>query len=272
MNFGKAKTILIIFLVFVNISLFTYIKIDNANTQKNKNKVIDTCIELLNKNGISADISLFSDEPTEIPSAYGENFVSSYDEFSEKILGKDYIKTDSNTYSSDKGVLSFDGDMFRFKANGVIKKQTVTEKNAGITAKQYLDSLGIVQDNKEFVVSLTPNGEYEVQLSKMINSFPVFDSYIKIFLNSDGITSAEGIWYMENKNSAPDYQIRSITNVFVDYLAELPDNINTKITSVTLGYQTLESGVFHESVSLVPVYKIENDQGKTIYINAQEKE
>ncbi len=273
MNWYKAKTILIVFLVIVNAALLTYICIDSFNSRKIENKVVDTVISLLNNNNIDVDKTTVAaaEKYTKIKKAFAVNTISDYTSFSKLILGENTTATEQNKFTSPNGTIVFTGDYFDANASDgkILKEFIVNTQNIKAVAKEYLTAIGINADIEESTVS-EENGKFIVNTQEYINGYPVFGAYITLILNNKGILSVQGTWYDFREKSTSDSELKDVTGVLIDYKNQRSDASPCKITKIELGYSTLESDVFHESIVLTPVWKITNDSNQIIYIDARE--
>ena len=271
MNWYKAKTILIVFLIIVNALLFAYISYDNAVSLAKEEKVIGTVISLMEKKGITVEKELVLEKSKNksIKAAYAENIITDYNEFSKLILGENTVKNSENSYSSEVGTITFNDNRFLAVANkpNVLKEYKTDKNNFKKNVVDYCSFLGI--DTKNIDINLLGNeDEFIATITKSINSHPVFSREIKLVFSTDGIVSAEGIWYLETENDNSEYELKNISSILADYMNSAPQG--SKITSITLGYSTLDDNVFYKNVSFIPVWEIKNDLDNVQYIDARE--
>ena len=272
MNWYKAKTILIVFLVIINAALLTYISADSYKSIKNEERVSETVISLLGDKGILIDKKLLDSayKTESLKTVYASNIISDYQSFSELIFSGDVKKINDSEYTCEKGTVKYSGDSFYVKAakNSVlaeVKKGSNPEK----IAKKYLLTLGIDTSNTKPIIS--EDGEKKfLNYERKIGSYKCFGTGIKVEMNSLGIIAVSGTWHKYSKSDVKT-ELKAISSVLVDYM-----NLHTltkspvTITTLSLGYATLETEVYHEGILLIPVWEITDDKGNSKYIDARE--
>ena len=277
MDWYKAKTILIAFLVVVNISLFTYLIMDSRSSDNTDNKVLDITVSLLDENGIAVERTLFKElqTPDYVENIYVENLIGDYAEFAGCILGDDVKVDGGQTYSSELGKVRFEGDYFYADAceGKVFEKISVLTKNsAESVAKKYLSSIGIDIDKRTYVTSVADDLS-NVTFNLVINDIPVFDAYISVKLSKDGIVSVSGAAFCEQSKNAPDIELKSISGILIDYMNR---KANAKkphtISDISFGYALSESEQYHEGFELTPVWRITDSNGFKENIDARNSE
>lgn len=269
MNWSKVKSIMIVFLILVNLSFLTYIVYEEVRTNKRNEQMAETVTMLLGSRGITVDKKLVAKslKIENAQSLYAYNFISNYEGFAKTALGETATKIDTNNFKSELGTLSFKGDCFEIKAsnekNLYISK--ITKVNAQSVAKEYLKKLEIDTKNAKKEI-LEENSLLKVKFYENINELPVFNSEIEITMNSSGIVGVCGNWYNVNSQNSSMSELKNISGILVDYM-----NIKKKseITNIELGYSIHDTNTYHESVFLTPVWKITDASGVT-YIDARE--
>lgn len=273
MNWSKVKSVMIVFLILVNLSLLSYIVYEEVRVNKQNAQMAQTTASLLKSRHIIVDEKMIAEcaKSENVQSVYVDNIISNYFEFAKKILGDSSVQISQNSYKSEHGTIEFMGDIF--KANATDKKylyeKNITTQDAEKIITQYLNSLGINTEKTQ--VKLTEkNGIYELVYTKKINSLPVFQTYITIRANNSGIISINGNWYNINTQNSSVIELKSISGVLVEYMNNKSDlNTDIEINSISLGYSALNPDIYHESVFLTPVWKISDSTGD-YYIDARE--
>lgn len=269
MNWSKVKSIMIVFLILVNLSFLTYIVYEEVRTNKRNEQMAQTVTMLLETRGITVDKKLVakSAKTENAQSLYADNFISDYEGFAKVTLGDDATKTDSNNYKSEFGTLNFKGDCFEIKAleNKSLYAAKVTKVNAQSIAKEYLKKIGIDTKNstKEIVEE---NSLFKVKFSENINDLTLFNSGIEVIMDSTGIVLVKGNWYNVNSQNSSISELKNVSGILVDYMNK---GKKSQITNIELGYSIHDTNTYHESVFLTPVWKITDTNGVT-YIDARE--
>lgn len=273
MNWHKAKTIMILFLIAVNLSLLTYTVVDGYNQRSAETRVIENAIGILSANDIAVDRKVIDgvDIKKSVKEVYAYNIISDYEGFAKLLIGNEVRLTQKNTYVSPSGKITFQGDRFYTKAsdNICLIAFNPTAKDIKSNVKTIFTQLGIAINENDISISEN-NGLHLAQISKSINKLPIFGSKIKMSFSASGITSVEGAWYEPEIKEGSKINIRSISGCLIDYMNERKSNKPCTITKITLGYATLDENTYHASLVLTPVFAIENNLGETIYIDARE--
>lgn len=271
MNWSKVKSIMIVFLILVNLSLLSYIVYEEISENNRNAHMAQTVTALLSTRNISVDkkLVLGVSEKTSAQSIYVDNVIRDYETFSKSVLGENIVLENSNKYKSENGTISYKGDYFEIKAlkDKVLYEEKINKLNAPRIAEKYLNFLGFDTKNSEKI--MTQNGDnFKVSFNKKINEFPVFKIGVTIEMTEQGIHSVYGSWYNISSQNSSLLQLKSISGILVEYMNKITGA--SEITDISLGYSTLESGTFHESVMLTPVWKITNKNGDILYIDARE--
>ena len=271
MNWSKVKSIMIVFLILVNLAFLSYIVFDNALQRKQNEQMAQATASLLQSRNISADEKLIADcaKYERVQSVYVNNAVSDNKDFAKKILGENAVLKSDNIYSSELGKIEYSGDFFNASAkeNKLLFAETVSSSNAKKTADNYLAKIGI--DTKKSQSKLIEdNNKYKIIYSKSINSLPIFRTELTVEMNSKGVVGLFGIWYNINTQKSPEIKLKSISGILVEYMNEKTSE-NDQINDISLGYDTLNPNTYHESMFLTPVWQISDNTGTT-YLDARE--
>lgn len=263
MNWSKVKSIMIIFLILVNLSLLSYLVYEEVRVNKQNEQIAQTTASLLKSRNITVDAKMIAEcaKSENLQSVYVDNIVSDYSEFSKKILGD----------LQEVGTIEFSGDFFKAKAyeNKHLYESNITSQNAENIVNQFLGELGI-NTEKTQVQTTEEKGIYKLVYTKEINSLPVFETGITVEANSSGIVSIYGNWYNINPQNTTVIELKSISGILVDYMNQKSQtDTNLQINSISLGYSALNPDTYHESMFLTPVWKISDSTGH-YYIDARE--
>ena len=271
MDWYRAKTIMIIFLIVVNLGLGVYIAIDNINDKKVKNSVADEVVELLEKNNIEIDkkLLLSNANPQNIKKVNAQNIISDYFYFSKNILGENVKSFADNVYENNIGKVTFNGDNFRGESfdGYFLSEISTSKKNAKENAKKYLKSIGA--DVKDTTLNLEEkDGRFYVSFQREIDNKKTFKMDITVEMTNKGVVSVFGNWYnlkVENETK----ELKNITGVMVEYMNSQGKKDNKiKVKKIDLGYGIISNKSFNENIYLTPVWEITDNAGNIKYINA----
>ncbi len=271
MNWSKVKSIMLAFLILVNLSLLSYIVYEEILDNKRNSQMTDTITSLLSSRNISVNQKLVLDsaKKTTAKNLYVDNVISDYKTFSSSVLGDDIVMDNPDKYKSDYGEIKFKGDYFSANSSegNVLYKEKISKVNTSRIAEKYLDKLGF--DTKKSEKNVTQENDIiKVSFNKKINDLPVFKIGVTLEMNESGIISIYGSWYNISEQNSSIAQLKSISGVLVEYMNKKTGA--SVISDIQLGYLVPEFGTFHESVLLTPVWKISDANGDTIYIDARE--
>ncbi len=271
MNWSKVKSIMLAFLILVNLSLLSYIVYEEILDNKQIAEMTDTITSLLSSRNITVNKELVLDcaKKTTAKSLYVDNVISNYQTFSVSVLGENAMMANPDKYKSDYGEISFKGDYFKADSSegNVLYKEKINKVNALRVAEKYLDGLGF--DMKKSQKNITQENDIiKVSFNKEINNLPVFKIGVSLEMRESGITSIYGSWYNISEQNSSIADLKSISGVLVEYMNK--QSGPSAIYDIQLGYLVPEFGTFHESVFLTPVWKINDANDDTIYIDARE--
>ena len=270
MNWSKVKSIMIAFLILVNLSLLSYIIFEEVSVNKRNEKMAQTITSLLSTRNIKVDEKLVfeSAKKTSAQSIYVDNIISDYKTFSKNVLGEKIVSEGTDKYKSDTAIATFRGDFFKVEAqkDKMLYQEKTNKVNAQRVAQKYLNQLGFDTDKSEKKTEYE-NGIFKVSFNKKIKDLRVFKVGVAVEMNENGITSFYGSWYNESSQSSTRSELKSISGALVEYMNK--KNGASEISDIQLGYSMPELDTFHESVYLTPVWKI-TDANNALYIDARE--
>lgn len=282
MNWSKVKTILITLFLITDILLGTAIIVAEHKATSIKPEIIDATVNLLANRGITVSRDII---PTKIPDAsYIEavNSISGYDEFAERINRDNPEKLSDTTYKNKFGILEFSGDTFSYKTfsektefDDIMAKGDY-ERRAKEMASGYFNSLfnnptaDVSSEKIEYGYRVTFTGKYK--------SLPIFCSEITMTVtghnisevsDSNGVSNMSGSWFTPTGVTTDAGDLKSITGILIDFMAQRDDNEPVEITDLTLGYTVFDSGIYHKSATLVPAWRITLSDGTTYFMDAR---
>lgn len=271
MNWSKVKSIMIAFLILVNLSLLSYIVFEEISDNKRISKMTDTIVSLLATQDIKVDEKLVLDSAKKktANSLYVDNVISDYKSFSNSIIGGEITSVNADKYKSENGEVTFKGDYFSAVSSegNFLYREKITKSNALRISEKYLDELGFDTKNSEKNIT-EENNIIKVSFNKEIDNLPVFKTGLTLQMNESGIISFYGSWYNISEQNSSIAELKSISGVLVEYMNKKSGA--SIISDIRLGYLVPEFGTFHESVLLTPVWKITDDNNDTVYIDARE--
>ncbi len=258
MNWYKAKTILIVFFIITNLFLFYNIIFGSQDEHYINDDVVLYTAQILKNNQIFVDTGKIPRKKVSAAQFEADNIISSYEEFSKKILGDECTKISENSYQSSAGTLDFSGDRF----TATIKSYPQIDLSTAKSALSVLDNLNIKISDYEY-----ENGRF----TKKINNLEVFDCELKISQNQSGELTISGVWFEKNsKQINSGGEMKPITTVLIDFISDAhkpQGEINIK--NLGWGYMVYETDTYHKSIVPVPVWKLEFSDGNYVCMDAR---
>lgn len=268
MNWSRAKTILIF--MFLATAILQSVAIYNSD-KKAKNippEIIASSVEILSANEIYVARDIIPTTNYTLASADADNAVFDYTEFAKRILGDDCIKVSETQFYSTLGTLNYFANSFEFTSSNTNATIPKNELSAESAAKEFLKRLDIKPDTKPQIIKR--DSSYELKYTNSVEAFPVFNSEITLSLGEGEVTSAKGNWFNVTEKTG-SHNLKSITAVLIDLIKEELEK-PVKITNISIGYIIPESSKYQKSASLVPVWRIEFENGKRLMLDARSPE
>lgn len=271
MNWSKAKTILIIFFLFVDI--FLAANVFPGNTAKIANEeTVNSTVEVLKDRGIIISPETAVQKKKNYKYIEANNAIESYDEFAKKTVGNAAKCTDGNSYEGGGGKISFNGDAFVFIPRETAENGGIgTASEAQSIAKKALTNLLPSLEKAEISSEIIPDG-YRVTFTNNADGMTFFNSRVSVDVCMKKVKTVSGSWFYKTEATGKDNSVKSITSALIECIPLLSSDKNTEITSIDLGYTLFEENTYHKSAVLIPVWQMTAADGRQIYIDARSTE
>jgi regulatory protein YycI of two-component signal transduction system YycFG len=279
MNWSKAKNIIIVILVAVNIGLLFSSKYTSQNNRLSF-EAQRAIVKLLNRNGIELSAEL-PKKISPMPQLGLINQVSNTD--------TDQLKT---TFFGDEQDIKISvalGDTILKKDNktltidGAQMDYTNIDNNSGIegldkaTAKKISDQfvktkLGKAYSDYKFFSITNDNSSYCVSYYENYKSYEIYSNYVKIYVTNKGIAVVKLFRYQPEHFDSVTRQICSADEALLTFMyqaIEQKDKSISVIDKMELGY-ILELGSQKSANAVaIPCYSVSvKDSNQVYYINA----
>lgn len=275
MDWSKAKTILIVIFLILNIFLIINIAGKESRVTVISQKDILEIQTILKNNGILLEASL----PNEIkPKALlkVEDIVYDENNMVNKFIGENSVKStneNSTVYIKDSKMLEIN------KNKSIIftdsnPKDTLTDISKSNVKKYfegYLRNRGINLKNVELASFSQTNEGYKVKFVQVFDNNPIFVSYFDVNLTNAGITKLSGRWINPIGFIEASKDIKSPTEILLMFAKDISNanTNNTVIKSMSLGYYSPIESLKNATISIAPVWEIQTND-KVYYYNAYE--
>lgn len=266
MNFGRAKTILIVLFAIVNMFLAGYIFVTSNDILTPDSKTISNAVNILNKRNVflKNNVKLSASENINYLNLKG--ITSDEKILASKLLGPFTIK--NSKYISDSGDLKITNGEFllNIKDNHTFKE--FSEKAVSKYAVKFLKEHEMdVSDLKVFDV-VNENGNYKVTLRHYFFDKPLFNVKTDVYISGGGVYRIEGsIFTLDSLSESKKYTNNPI-NVLLSYSAERQSNEKIEIAQINAGYYTENKPNDFKSISALPCYEIVLTDGSRLYFDA----
>lgn len=270
MNWNRAKTILIILFLLSDLFLLGNIIASTRKLTAVTPEIIESTINILKNNNISIDSTIIPKNVLSAPYAEADNVIYDFDAFSKAFLGEDAEKTEEYSYKAEAGTIHFSGDSFTYKSTTPYEPVNTDEKNARITAIDFLKSKGFDLSDAEIHTNKSTNG-FTFTFNNKAGSLPLFNSVISAKVSGTDVTEVWGTWFNVTNTKGQENELKSVTSALIDFIP-LAKNIPTKVTGLCLGYTIPDSTLYHKSATLIPVWEIKEENGTVHYPDARNPE
>ncbi len=255
MQWQRAKTIMIVVFLLINIFLASYLVVDRHTGDQ---KTLQHLTDVLSKNGIQL-------HPDALPKEEVSLFVP---EFSAPQLTKKQVeKLIENPVLSDTGYTSGDNTArLEFKDNVFTYEnlnpkerafRKVTAKNVVSKLNPYLKALGV--SNLIYPVDISEiQGEILVEYAYRVEDRKLFDSRLRITVNQNGIRLIRGVLAVPDEKNGFSYNLSQLETILMS-LAQTNEE-SLEITNIELGYYFISYSDALVSQA-IPVYQIRTSQG-----------
>lgn len=263
MNWYKAKTILILFFLCTNI--FLLVNILNAADKSTviPDEVIASAVEIMARNGVSIDPGIIPRRNESVAVIHAENVIQEQADFAQKLLGGPVQKNADGAFTGPAGELRISGDTFSFTAGNNDSRSA--SASPAKTAEAFLKRLDFDLSGTKKTV----DGPV-VYYRKKFAGYPFLDGQITLETKNGAVISASGCWFQAKKQSlfSEKVVLKSITSVLVDYAAD--ETPAAAVTGLEFGFALPQTGSYHKTVQLIPVWVILTDEGERIFMDARE--
>ena len=269
MNWSKAKTILILFLLFTNIFLLSLIINAYYKRTRVPEEVISSAVTLLNSRSIKVAPALIPSVIDDAKIFTVENVVDDYESFAKLVL-QDEIEPTDNGYLGKNASIRYKGDRFYIcYTEGIDTPDEL--KSPADKAREYLKSIGIDPKNSEITVTNDSNGLFTVSFTQIIDKKPFFDCNISVELDRAKIMAVYGNWFIKDDESGSQSTLESVPGLLVKFSAQNPNLSDAEIIKLKSGYAVdeTESSIFHKQTMIIPVLEITMSDKSKYYIDAR---
>lgn len=279
MNWGRAKTILIILFLITDLFLMTVLVRIKIMSVQISQETIEQTVTIMKAGGIGVEPQQISSKRIENRSMIMQNFFQEPDHAAVKLLGEN-VKTvvfDSEQYvyqyESSRGVLDICEEQFEYR-NGrepePYREHPLPDKEAVLQLiSDNLQSFGFKRGSYVAEDVWEQEGIYHVTMIPIADGVKIYGIRMHITADSKGILSISGHWFesvgMEENDPV---MLMDVTSVLTEM--SLKKQIPAvQISDISHGYYAAGDFLSSRELAAVPVYVIEDETGKEYMFDAR---
>ncbi len=272
MNWAKAKTILIIVFLLLNVFLFlTYSSILKSKSETD----VKQLTQVLEKHNMNLAQNALKKTPVKLHSVELLNLAGDNKSCAENFLKDGYTTVNEREFKKGSQTLLINRSEVEYIDSDPqnFSYQDISEERAEKKVSKELTRLGIPEDTLQCVRRFRNSSDHLVLVYNLkYGDFSVFNSAVQVIVCQTGITSIKGVLLAVNETNPLDmqYEILNSQNILLELLSnpELNDQIPQEILEVNLGYY-IPKNDFVMSADAIPAYQIVLGNGKIYYYDAR---
>lgn len=266
MNFGRAKTILIIIFAIVNLFLVGYIFFTSYDITTPDNITVDKTISILEKRNVFLDKSVKLTRADNINYLNLKGITSDENVIASKLL--DSYTKNGGKYSGDNGDLTITNGEFEWNVKDSHTFKEFNEKSVVKYAEKFLKNHEIdMSDLKLESVSLK-GGNYEIEYHHYFFDKELFNVSTTVFVSGGGVYKVIGRIFSLDSLSESEKFTNNPINVLLNYSAGKDKSKKVEILAVNPGYYTENNPGEFKSLSVQPCFELVLKSGESLYFDA----
>ncbi len=273
MDLRRIKTIFIIILLVINITLTFVLYNAKSYEREEKEAMVENLTALLAQEMIYLPDTVEVPDSPEIYNFYLEKMFGSNNEMVEKLLGKDYKATENGSYVSDLGRLTVLGDEFRLEwASPQGSVEDFSQDKIKKLCNDEMERLGIMSRIYEFNGFNYIDSGVKAIFTVKHDKAEFFDAYISFDVTHKGICGISGKNIISDLSasggSTPYFNVVSILADFAKS-EKLSEKAAHTIVSIKAGYYIGKNTESYRNIMAIPVWQIATDGGVILHYDAR---
>ena len=271
MYWYKVKTLLIYMFAAINIFLIVFILQGRVRQEMAEKKEIQSLVEVLNINGISANEDIFLKDSEPVKTAQVENLVPGGEEAAKLMLGEGFAQeTDEvgNTiYTGGGKILSVSGGKLYYYDSNLVSDAKLSEEKISLAAEK-LKSYGVDVSSAKGAAL----GD-KIVFTYYFDNLPLFENTLYVKMSGESICEVGGYMIGMKAQEGAQTRVAPPKKALISFLQDKNRKEGAqKILSVSLGYSALlaDSSVNFKITETIPTYKITTDNYNVYYYDARE--
>lgn len=266
MDFGKAKSVLIVLFLFVNLFLIYHLFSLSDDSIRIDRTSIDDTITLLNQRGITIDKELIPTRLDHMDYLELSNPLIDADQFASTLVkstqknGDTYVGEGGNLIISDGTFLWEPSDHGQNLGDNLTSRKT-SNKVLDYLRKNNFPTNFLKWDNTTDL----GNGTYEVHFHQHYMEQEFFHVNLTVLVYEEGILSVRGKYFEIDSVKNTGTALKSPLSILLEFSTSVSANQDATIIDLTSGYYTDTSSQNYKHLPAVPCWKITLKSGETFY-------
>lgn len=273
MDLRRMKTVFIFVLAAINIMMIGVLYTAKMYEKQEKETMIQNVSAILGKNRIFLPETLEIPDSPDISNYYIEKMFGSDREMIVKFLGEEYVQQGENSYQSDRGTLTVNGDGFTFqKAAPAGSVTDFSRDNIEKLCIEEMKAFGMMHDAYAFNgFNFVDSGTRAVFTVKK-DKAEFFDAYVSFDVSDKGVYAISG------RNIISGMTVSGGTSPYFNVCSILADLVKSKkidtnavqsIISIKPGYYIGKTAESYRNILAIPVWQIVTDRGVILHYDAR---
>lgn len=266
MNFGRAKTILIILFAIVNLFLISYIFVTSYDITTPNGKTIEDTVKILNKRNVFLDKSVKITKSDNINYLNLKGITADEKIIASKLLGEFTIK--DGKYIGDKGDLKITNGEFLWNVKDSHTFKEFNEKSVKKYVFKFLKDHEIDTSDLKAESAEIVDGNYKILYHHYFFDKELFNVSTEVYVSGGGVYQVRGrIFTLDSLSQSEKYANNPI-NVLLNYSAYKNQEEKAEIKAINAGYYTESNPEEYKSLSAQPCFEIVLKSGESLYFDA----
>ncbi len=245
MDWTKAKSILIVALIFTNLVLIATYFFQTNDLNNDEKEMENVTIKLLEKQNIYVDAEVIPKDHKRMA-----KLTVQYDKMNEDVIR---------------------GELADQKA---LPKEKQTEENYISATREFLDSCGLLTDNVTYDKMERAGNDILLTYKNSIKGIAIETSYINFTIRDGKIVDFKRFWLNPTEISNNEKEVIPANAALIKFMSENTEGIRINVEDITVVYWLDTSSFDAESPvtdTAFPAWKITYNHGKIKYILAWEQ-
>ncbi len=267
MNWGRAKTILIIMFILVDIFLFFVLIQTRKDAVEIPDETLQATVQILQGKGIDIQKELIPKFRLVNQNIMMRNYFEEPTKTAELIL-KEF---ETNLADEQKRHYIFEGEKallivkdthFKYQAKGEAKPYEKDVKPAEKVVFNQLKKLGFKGNEMVIVNSKTENGLFTAQVVPVYKDLKIYGISMTVTADREKILQLEGNWF--RAQDAESYETETLLDVtaVLAGLTYRQDGWPKQITGIENGFYASDAFLNSREIAAVPIYAVMDKNGK----------